>query len=172
MNKIDISTLPKKTLVELIGMLANNAITIDGLWFRGVEERFGLGTAVEIDTDAWGRYGSTEARRIRETLNITEEGIPALIKALNFQVWVRAKGFDYEILQPADNKVVFNITDCRVQRVRIKKGIGEFPCKPVGIALFEEFGKAVDPRFKFRCLVCPPDEHPENLWCSWEFTID
>ncbi|WP_369730633.1 DUF6125 family protein [Anaeromyxobacter sp. Fw109-5] len=33
------------------------------------------------------------------------------------------------------------------------------------------FARTVDPRIRTRCLACPPDDHPDELWCAWEFTI-
>ena len=30
---------------------------------------------------------------------------------------------------------------------------------------------AIDPRIETRCVACPPDPHPEEYWCAWEFSI-
>ncbi len=27
------------------------------------------------------------------------------------------------------------------------------------------------PRAAVKCLVCPPDPHPEEFWCKWELTM-
>ena len=167
----DLSKFSKEQLVEMIRMFGDNAITIDGLWFTGVEDKYSLDAAVQIDTQTWEKYGAIEARRIKERLNIKEDGLDGLSRALNFQIWIWAKGFDYKIERDG-NILVFTITDCRVQKVRIKSGRGEFPCKPVGIALFREFAKAFGKNIKTSCLVCPPDKHPEDVWCSWEFTTE
>jgi len=32
--------------------------------------------------------------------------------------------------------------------------------------------REINPRFKARCLKCPPDPHPKEYWCSWEFYLD
>jgi hypothetical protein len=29
----------------------------------------------------------------------------------------------------------------------------------------------MDPRIETRCICCPPDRHPEDVWCAWEFTV-
>jgi hypothetical protein len=29
----------------------------------------------------------------------------------------------------------------------------------------------IDPRIATRCLACPPDPHPEEFWCAWEFYL-
>ncbi|MFH1624111.1 MAG: DUF6125 family protein [Pseudomonadota bacterium] len=171
MAKIDWMELPKKTLVDLLKTYSKNALTIDGLWFVNTEEKFGLDTAVEIDTKVWEKYGVTEAWRLKKTLNISEGGgIPALAEALNFQIWI--PGMEYDFPEFTEKSVVFNVTDCTVQRARIRNNRPEFKCKPVGEALFEPFAKTIDPRIEMRCLVCPPDEHPEDVWCSWEFRLE
>jgi hypothetical protein len=45
----ELEGLSKETLIELIKMYSRNWHTCDGLWFSGVEERYGTDTALEID---------------------------------------------------------------------------------------------------------------------------
>ena len=172
MSKFNLEKLPKKTLIDMLKMFSQNALVIDGCWFQAVEDEYGQEKAVELDTRAWARYGLIEAKRIMKTFNIAEKGTSALAKALNYQIWVHAQNMAWDIPEVTGNSVVFNVTDCGIQRARIKSGRGEFPCKGVGIVLFQEFAKAIDPRFSLNCLVCPPDEHPDDLWCSWEFRLE
>ena len=61
--------------------------------------------------------------------------------------------------------------DCRVQSARKRRGLQDFPCKPVGISEYGLFAKTVDPRIETRCIICPPDNHPEDYYCAWEFTL-
>jgi hypothetical protein len=168
----NLEDLPKEKLIEIIRMFASDLMTIDGLWFIGVEEKYGLEEAIRIDTEAWRRYGPIGARRIKKTLGITGDDTEALTKALNYQAWLCALGFEFKVAELTKNKVIFNVTDCRPQRARIKNNMGEFNCKPVGIAYFEEFAKAINPKFKMKCLICPPDTHTNDLWCSWEFSLE
>jgi hypothetical protein len=63
------------------------------------------------------------------------------------------------------------MNDCRVQSARKRKGLSDFPCKQVGLREYSLFAKTIDPRIKTKCIACPPDEHPENYWCAWEFTL-
>jgi hypothetical protein len=169
--KIKLEELSKEELIEVVRMYAGNATTIDGLWFSLKEEESGLEDAVKMDVEVYRRYCSIEARRIKKTLGIAGNGTEALAKVLSFQIWAHAKGMDYDIPEITDKKVIFNFTDCRPQKARIRSGRGEFPCKPVGIAAFEDFAREINQKFKLRCLLCPPDEHPDDLWCSWEFTL-
>lgn len=164
---MELAKLPKETLVKFIEVLSKNFIAIDGLWFSEVEKRYGTELAIEIDTRVWERYGLIEANRIKKSLGIKGGGLQALLKSLYFQAWLYSMGFDIET---EDNKILFTVTDCRPQKARVRKGKGEFACKGVGVALFKSFTRVIDPKIKMKCLVCPPDEHPEDVWCSWEFT--
>jgi hypothetical protein len=49
----ELEKLPKETLIELIKMYSRNWHTCDGLWFSGVEERYGADKALEIDVTMW-----------------------------------------------------------------------------------------------------------------------
>ncbi|MDY6853954.1 MAG: DUF6125 family protein [Thermodesulfobacteriota bacterium] len=170
-GKIDYFGLSKELLVKLIKLYSKSVVTIDGLWFINLEEMFNLNTAVELDIEVWEKYGVIEAMRLMKVLDIPEGGgIPAIVKALNFQIW--APDMEYEFADVSENKAIFNITDCVPQKLRKRDNRGEFPCKPVGVALFRKFAERIDPRLKMRCLVCPPDEHPDDLWCSWEFQME
>jgi len=42
----------------------------------------------------------------------------------------------------------------------------------VGIVEYSTFAKEIDPRIKTRCIVCPPDKHPDDYYCAWEFVIE
>ncbi|MFA4916744.1 MAG: DUF6125 family protein [Syntrophales bacterium] len=167
--KIDLMDLPKETLVDIIKMYSKNVLAVDGLWFLECEKRYGIEKAIEIDTEVWGAYGSIEAARIKETLKIEGHGIPALVKALNFQIWLPC--MEFEFAEITDKSLIFNVTKCRPQQTRIRKEMGEFACKPVGVALFEVFARGINPNMTCKCLVCPPDKHSGNLWCSWLFEI-
>jgi len=64
------------------------------------------------------------------------------------------------------------MNNCRVQYARKQRNLPDFPCKPVGVVEYGDFAKTIDPRIKTRCISCPPEPHPENYYCAWEFTIE
>jgi hypothetical protein len=76
-----------------------------------------------------------------------------------------------EVTELSPTRAVFVMRDCRVQAARKRKGLPDFPCKLVGLAEYAGFARAVDPRIQTRCLGCPPDEHPDDRWCAWEFSM-
>jgi hypothetical protein len=51
-------------------MFASNTMTIDGLYFIYLEEKYGLEEATRIDTEVWRQFGPIEAKRIKKTLAI------------------------------------------------------------------------------------------------------
>jgi len=164
-----LNSLSREELLKYVKLLSKNVLTLDGYWFLGVEDRYGIDKAVELDTEAWGRYGISEARRIKTFLGIREGGQEDLVKALQLICFAPAQDILVEL---KDGIVTLTISSCRPQSARLKSGRGEFPCKPVGVAHLSAFAKEFNPRFRMRCIHCPPDPHPEGVWCRWEFRLD
>src|SRR5512137_2394596 len=154
-----LSQLSKDELVRIIVDDAKNWLAHDGVWFQAIEKKFGMDTAVEIDTEAWRGFTVIEARRIMDRLGIQPGGgIPALMECLKNRFYARLNL--QECVEVTDTRVVFRMIDCRVQSARKRKGLADHPCKSVGIVEYSEFARAIDPRFTTRCIACPPDPHP------------
>jgi len=166
----DLESFSKEDLLDYIEDLSKNWLTIDGTWFQVVESEYGLEKAIQLDVKQWERFTVIEAKRIMNRFKIPENGgIPALIKALKYRVYANIN--IQEFTEVSDKKCVFRMIDCRVQSARKRKGLPDFPCKQVGIIEYGLFAKTIDPRIETRCIACPPDKHPDNYWCAWEFTI-
>lgn len=163
--------LSKEELVNIIIDDSKNWLAHDGLWFQAVEKRYGIDVAVAVDTDAWRHFTVIEARRIMARLGLASGGgIPALVECLKHRFYARINLQDF--IECSETRVVFRMLDCRVQSARKRKGLADHPCKTVGIVEYSEFAKAIDPRITTRCIACPPDKHPEEFWCAWEFTLE
>jgi hypothetical protein len=163
-------SLDKEELVRIAMDDAKNWLAHDGLWFQAVEGTHGMEAAIDADRAAWQRFTAVEARRILERLGLAPGGgIPALLECLRHRLYARLN--TQEATEVSDTRAVFVMRDCRVQSARKRKGLLAFPCKSVGIVEYGEFAKAVDPRIRTRCIACPPDDHRDDLWCAWEFTI-
>jgi hypothetical protein len=166
----DISHLNRQEIKDLLTDAAKNWLAHDGLWFRAVEETFGMETALELDKKAWEEFSVIEAKRIMKRLDIPPGGgIPALIQALKFRLYAFINV--QEVVEVSDNRCVFRMNRCRVQEARQRQGLPDFPCKSVGIVEYSGFASTIDPRIRTRCITCPPDPHPQNVWCAWEFFI-
>jgi hypothetical protein len=143
----------------------------DGLWFQAVEDRTGMERAIAHDAEAWGRFSPIEARRIMQRLGIEPGGgIPALVRCLEHRLYALLN--DQEVVEADERHCVFRMKTCRVQDARKRRGLPDFPCKEVGLVEYTTFAATIDPRLRTRCLSCPPDDHPETWYCSWEFTLE
>ncbi len=97
-------------------------------------------------------------------------GIPALIKALQFRLYARIN--EQSLISVDEKTLRFEMNDCRVQSARKRKGLDDFPCKPVGIAEYAYFAHTIDPRIRTNVISCPPDPHPDDFYCAWHFNLE
>jgi hypothetical protein len=162
-----LTALPKEQLTDFLFLHLRNLWTVDGLYFLGIEEAYGTKVATRIDARVWEVMGKIEARKLKQFLHITGDDIPSMMKALQYTSWALDLE-DKEIVVEKNHAVVRNVR-CRVQSTRREKGLGEFGCKPVRYGFLKAFAKEFNPAIVVKCNVCPPDPHPENLWCEWEF---
>jgi hypothetical protein len=166
-----LNELSRDELLTLLEVYARNWLAHDGCWFLAAEERFGLDTAIALDTRAWERFSPLEARRIMQAFGIPEHGgLDALAKALKYRVYAAIN--PQAIERPDENTLIFKMVACRVQEARRRKALPDFPCKPVGLVEYSKFAETVDPRIRTHCLQCPPDRVEDSgCVCAWEFTI-
>ncbi|MGQ9465218.1 MAG: DUF6125 family protein [bacterium] len=167
---IEPGDLSKEELLKFIPDLAKNWLAHDGLWFLGVEKKYGIESAIDIDKEAWEKFTVIEAERIMKRLNIApNSGIPGLIQALKFRLYAFIN--KQEIVEVSDTRCILRMNNCRVQEARKRKGLPDFPCKPVGIVEYAYFARKIDYRITTNCICCPPDPHPDEYFCAWEFVL-
>jgi hypothetical protein len=163
--------LSRKELLKILDMYAKAWQAMDGAYFLSLERRYGIDVAIEIDKEAWSVFSPIEASRIMKDMGIPANGgLRALEKALGYRVYAALNKQSIE--WKGNRKFAFTMDSCRVQAARSRKGLPDFPCKQVGMVEYEEFAKTIDPRIKTRCILCPPDTHPANAYCSWEFSVE
>lgn len=166
-----LQALSKDELVEIVLDDAKNWLAHDGLWFQAVERAHGMEAAIAADGEAWERFTVLEAERIMSRLGMAPGGgIPALLRCLGQRFYSRLNV--QEAIEVSDRRAVFVMRNCRVQSARRRKGLPDFPCKPVGLIEYAGFARAIDPRLATRCVTCPPDAPREDLHCAWEFTLE
>ena len=156
--------------MDLLFMHLRDLWAVDGLYFLGIEEQYGTDVASEMDRKVWEVMGKIEARKIKKLFDITGTDIPSIMKALCLSAWVLDLE-DKEVIVKKDRGLIRN-TKCRVQNTRISKGLKEFSCKNVTVGFLTSFVKEFNPNIKLKCNICPPDKHPDNLWCEWEFYLN
>ena len=168
------SAISKLNHAEILGLLEDasyNWLAHDGLWFQAVEKKYGTEAASLCNQEAIAQYSEIEAKRIKRRFKICDDGgIPALIEAIQYRMYHLINKQDF--VEVSENRCIFRMVECRVQQARKKKGLPDYPCKPVGIKEYTHFAKAVDSRIKTRCVACPPDRQGSEFWCAWEFFIE
>jgi len=166
-----LEAMTKEELIRVCLDDAKNWLAHDGLWFQAVEKDHGMDAAIEADRLAWEQFTVIEAQRVLARLGLEPGGgIPALVRCLEHRLYARLNV--QEVVEVSDTRAVFRMNDCRVQSARQRKRLPDFPCKSVGLVEYAEFARTVDPRIRTRCLGCPPDEHPAEYYCAWEFTLE
>lgn len=163
-------SMSRDELLQALKAFAKNWLAHDGCWFVAAEERLGMAAAIELDTAAWRRFAAAEARRLIEVFGIPHAGgLPALARALSLRMYAMLNAQHVEWAD--DGRTLRFVMDgCRVQDTRRRKGLPDFPCRPVGDVEFGTFARAIDPRIATRCLHCPPEPNPQGA-CTWEFTL-
>lgn len=161
--------IPREKLLDLFLLQIRNIWRVDGLYFLGIEKRFGTQAATEIDRECWNTMAKLESRALSKVLGLIADNIESFMTLLRNSSW--ALDIAQKEVEMSGDKGVLRVVDCRTQKTRIAKGLSEFPCKPVRQEYLESFARELNPEIQVRCVTCPPDEHPSGTWCEWEFTM-
>lgn len=153
---------------ELTFMHLRNMWAVDGLYYLGIEKRFGTEAATEIDAEVWAVMGKIEARRLKRLFGLGN-GLEDMIKGLKFSGWTMDLE-DKEWEHHPEMTVLRNV-ECRVQNTRIRDGLPVFPCKKVRFGFLKAFAREFDDRIDVICEQCPPDELNGGKWCEWMFIL-
>ncbi|MDQ7032155.1 MAG: DUF6125 family protein [Desulfonauticus sp.] len=165
-----LTKMPMERLLDFFFLQIRNLWRVDGLYFLGIEEKFGTDAATEIDAGVWEIMAKIEAKSLQKMFQVGESpDIATIIELLRKSSWALDQPF--KKVEISDTRAILRIDKCRTQEARLKKELGEFPCKKVRFNYLKNFAKTLNPKVKVNCLVCPPDKHPKNLWCKWEFSI-
>ncbi len=167
-----LANLNEEELVQLLEDTAKNWLACDGLWFQAIEKYFDpeMHTSKRINDTIWLRFAYIEAKTIMKRLKLPESGdIPALKKALKYRQYTLIN--PCETVDLSENKILLRMNDCRVQSARKRKGLPDYNCKSGGMAEYSRFAEAIDSRIQTKCISCPPDPHPDEWCCAWEFEI-
>jgi len=166
---VSIDQLSREDLIKLVHLYAKNWLAHDGCWFLAAEEKFGMETAIELDTASWACFSPIEARRIMQTFDIREGGgLEALERALEYRLYATINRQEAERID--EQTLRFRMVECRVQQTRQRKGLPPFPCKSVGLVEYTQFARTVDPRIETICIHAPPDA-VTDCFCEWEFRL-
>ncbi|MBU7030886.1 MAG: hypothetical protein HXS48_28390 [Theionarchaea archaeon] len=162
-----LKSLPEEKLIEVMMFNNRNIWRVDGLYFLGIENKFGTEAAAEIDAGVWNVMGTLEARILKKTFDVEDATIDTVMELLRYTSW--ALDQQEKIITVEDSTGILKILNCRTQLTRLKRGLSEFPCKQVRHSYLKTFAEEIAPHIQCTCIVCPPDEHSGDVWCEWHF---
>jgi hypothetical protein len=162
--------MPTEQLLDHFFLQIRNLWRVDGLYFLGIEKKFGTEAATEIDASVWETMATIEAKSLQRTFKVSENpDIPTIIDLLRKSSWALDQPF--KTIEVSATRAVLSVDRCRTQEARLGKDLEEFPCKKVRFSYLKNFAKTLNQRTEVNCLICPPDRHPKQTWCKWEFTL-
>jgi hypothetical protein len=165
-----LASMPREKFLDYLFLQVRNLWRVDGLYFLGIEKKFGTEAATEIDAGVWEAMAVIEARSLQKMFHVEENpDVPKIIGLLRKSSWALDQPF--KTVEVSGKRAVLWVNRCRTQETRLNKGLGEFPCKKVRFGYLKNFAKTLNPKVGVNCLACPPDEHPRDSWCKWEFTL-
>jgi hypothetical protein len=164
----DVSKATKKEMREYIEFLLWQYRLVDAFWFLEAEKTFNLKVAEKLDEHVWSTIGTHMAKDIKQRFKISKKGIDAVAEALSYNPWATITKY---IVQKEKDKTVLSVPICPPQMARKKHRKNEFLCRNMHLMFFANFAKEIDEKVKVKCLFAPPDPHPKDVWCKWEFTL-
>ncbi|MCL6579789.1 MAG: DUF6125 family protein, partial [Candidatus Bathyarchaeota archaeon] len=158
-----LAKMPIEKLFDYFFLQIRNLWRVDGLYFLGIEKKFGTEAATEIDAGVWETMAAIEAKSLQRMFNVDENpDVPTIMDLLRKSSWALDQPF--KTVEVSSKQAILSVDRCRTQETRLSKGLGEFPCKKVRFGYLKNFAKTLNPKVEVNCLVCPPDKHPKNLW--------
>ena len=159
--------MSKESLLDLMGLHIRNIWRVDGLYFLGIEDKFGTEAETKIDADCWKVMGKIEARALKKILSNDGKDPKGFVHLLKHTSWA------LDILEKEvtidGNMVIFRVIECGTQKTRLEKGLDIFPCRMVREGYLEAFARELDPQIEMVCRSCPPSKLTDEVWCEWEF---
>jgi hypothetical protein len=165
-----LTKMPTERLLDFFFLQIRNLWRVDGLYFLGIEKKFGTEAATEIDADVWESMATIEAKVLQKVFKVGEKpDVPMIMDLLRRSSWALDQPF--KTVEVSGNRATLSIDRCRTQEARLGKGLSEFPCKKVRFGYLKAFAKTLNPNVEVNCIVCPPDKHSKEQWCKWEFAL-
>lgn len=151
----------KLTFEQIADYYRRSFITVDGLWFMKLEERYGFDTALDIDNDVWKIQPKIQARILKELFKL-DKGIDALYECLTTRF--NFDGYDFKA-RKTDNGNGFTVTisDCYWHNMMVGAGrthlsgkVGTMVCTTEYKTWCAEFGDDISSRLGQQ--ICTGDE--------------
>ena len=163
-----LSELSKDELLDFIDMFQKNWWNLQNNYILYLNNEYGEEAAVKADGHCFSANAKVQIYRLKKMFGLKDD-LQSLMDAMILStIWANS---DYDIWQLDEDRFRIKVTNCYQQVRRVEDGLSEFSCKPAGLAICEAAAEIVNPATQVECIVCPPDEHPDDVWCEWEFKL-
>lgn len=142
-------------------------------WYYGIQKRFGIEAANQIEAEAWARVGKLVNPMYPQVANIKLSTVLDSLKCLQLPLDNAVGGLfraKYEIVN--ENHVIMTFTDCHSLSYLEKRMPERIPwvCHVTEKAAIEKY--VVNPKVKVTPLKLPPRKSPHEIACQWEFKLE
>ena len=163
-----LSRLSKDQLLDFIDLLQKNWWNLQNNYILYLNNTYGEQAAVDADGHVFSASARAQMHRLRKMFGLKDD-VQSLMDAMVLStIWANG---EYSVRRIDEKRCAIRVTDCHQQVKRLDEGLGVLPCKPAGLAICEVAAEVINPAFEARCVVCPPDERPDGVWCEWEFEL-
>src|SRR5512136_603836 len=119
-----LKNMDKEKLLDYFFLQIRNLWRVDGLYFLGIEKKFGTEEATEIDAGVWQAMAGIEAKALQKMFCIGEKpDVAAIIGLLEKSSWAMDQPF--KTVEIGSKKAILRIDRCRTQETRVSKGLEE-----------------------------------------------
>jgi len=160
--------LSKDKLLDYIDVLNRNFWNLQGQYVLAIEQKYGMEAAMELDGMAMGKNGEAQVHRYRKFFKLGN-GISDLVKIMDYSQ--AFSNMEYYYPEITDQEAILTVTRCPMQDDRKQAGMPDLSCKSAGVSGIGRVAKAINQNIEMTCTFCPPDKHPEDAWCQWEFRL-
>jgi hypothetical protein len=161
--------LSKSRLVDYIEMINKNWWSLQNHYIAEIEKRYGLDVAMDFDRTCFTRAYEAQIHRMRKLFKFGDD----IQGFMNFNDFSQAAAnLEYEYRDITPTSILWRVTKCPMQERRLKDGQPEATCKEGAIYTNSVMARLINPKMKALCRFCPPDAHPKDAWCEFEFKIE
>jgi hypothetical protein len=105
-------------LLDYFFLQIRNLWRVDGLYFLGIEKKFGTEPATEIDAGVWETIAAIEAKSLQKMFNVGENpDVSTIMNLLCKSSWALDQPF--KTIEVTGNRAVLSINRCRTQETRL-----------------------------------------------------